>query len=55
MAVSGGLHLLAERQRQRAFEAMVAGAPGGVLVMEHDGLKGRYVRAGLWSRAPGGS
>jgi hypothetical protein len=53
LAVSGALRLLVERQRQQAFKAMVSGGPGdGVLMMEHDGLKARYMRAGLPSRPP---
>jgi hypothetical protein len=53
IAASGVLHLLMERQRQQAFKAMVKDAPGGgVLVMEHDGLKGCYMIAGSLSQAP---
>jgi hypothetical protein len=53
LVVSGVLRLLIERQRQQAFKAMVKDAPGdSVLVMEHDGLEGRYMRAGLQSQVP---
>lgn len=60
LAVSGALQLLLERQRQQAFRAMVTVAPNdGVLLIEHDGHKGRYMRAGAWAtvprQAPGGS
>jgi hypothetical protein len=59
--LSGAERLPVERQlRLQAFRAMVTAAPGdGVLTMEHDGLEGCYMRAGLGSQlarhSPGGS
>jgi hypothetical protein len=53
LVVSDVLRLLIERQRQQAFKATVKDALGtSVLVMEHDGLEGRYMTAGVQSQVP---
>jgi hypothetical protein len=52
LVVSGALRLLIERQRQQAFRVMVSGAPDGMLMMEHDGPRGCYMRAGPEPRLP---
>ena len=59
LIVSGALQLLTEWQRRQTFSTLMAGAPEGTVVTQHDSAGGQSMRASLGSplshRSPAGS